>query len=284
MNHKPIIVLYHAECPDGFAAAWAAWKKFGDLADYLPLFHNNTSIIESLEGKQVYLLDITYEMRYMKELVAKNEVVVIDHHLMRKKEVETAQKYSFDTNKSGAGLAWEYFFPNQPLPYLVGLIQEEDLWKFKGDETKEILAAVKILPFPFGEFQKFSAVATDIENPDKRREYIKNGKIVLQAHEAIIADMLKRSNPVVFEGHSVMCVNSSVFVSEIGNRLAESSNPPFGIIWSARHGKIAVSLRSDGTFDVAKLAEKYGGGGHKAAAAFTLPLDSLLPWKYQKES
>lgn len=33
-------------------------------------------------------------------------------------------------------------------------------------------------------------------------------------------------------------------------------------------GRIKVSLRSKGDIDVAKIAEKYGGGGHKGAAAF----------------
>jgi hypothetical protein len=25
---KKTIILYHLDCPDGFGAAWAAWKKF----------------------------------------------------------------------------------------------------------------------------------------------------------------------------------------------------------------------------------------------------------------
>ncbi len=283
MHEKAIVVLYHAECPDGFAAAWVAWKKFGDMAEYLPMFHNNTSIVGSLSGRQVYMLDITYEMPVMKELIARNEVAVLDHHLMRKKEVEAAQKHLFSDNQSGAGLAWEYFFPEQPMPYLLGLIQEEDLWKFKTENIKEILAAINSLPFPYGDFVKFGQIVAEVEDVATRAKYIEEGTVVLRYKETLIADMLRRANPVTFEGHDVMCVNSSVYVSEIGNRLAAANNPPFGIIWSVRHGKIAVSLRSDGTFDIAKLAEKYGGGGHKAAAAFTLPLDSLLPWKYRNE-
>ena len=29
---KNIVVIYHADCRDGFGAAYAAWKKFGDRA------------------------------------------------------------------------------------------------------------------------------------------------------------------------------------------------------------------------------------------------------------
>ena len=32
-------VLYHAHCPDGFGAAWAAWKRLGETATYVPVRH-----------------------------------------------------------------------------------------------------------------------------------------------------------------------------------------------------------------------------------------------------
>jgi len=35
---KEIVIIYHADCPDGFGAAYAAWKKFGDKASYLPCY------------------------------------------------------------------------------------------------------------------------------------------------------------------------------------------------------------------------------------------------------
>ena len=42
---------------------------------------------------------------------------------------------------------------------------------------------------------------------------------------------------------------------------------------------ITVSLRSDGSVDVSKLAKKYGGGGHKAAAGFSFKVGRKAPWK-----
>src|SRR3990167_9491025 len=36
---KNIVVIYHGKCPDGFSAAWIAWKKFGDDAEYIPGRH-----------------------------------------------------------------------------------------------------------------------------------------------------------------------------------------------------------------------------------------------------
>ena len=34
-------VLYHANCPDGYAAAFACWQHFGDDAQYLHIWTLN---------------------------------------------------------------------------------------------------------------------------------------------------------------------------------------------------------------------------------------------------
>ena len=56
---KPVIVFYHERCSDGFGAAWAAWKKFGARAAYVPITHNE-GIPEDLRGKEIYFVDIVY--------------------------------------------------------------------------------------------------------------------------------------------------------------------------------------------------------------------------------
>lgn len=41
-------------------------------------------------------------------------------------------------------------------------------------------------------------------------------------------------------------------------------------------GERIYSLRSTGDFDVAEIAKKYGGGGHKNAAGFKVPNDEAV--------
>jgi nanoRNase/pAp phosphatase (c-di-AMP/oligoRNAs hydrolase) len=76
-------------------------------------------------------------------------------------------------------------------------------------------------------------------------------------------------------------VNSSVFASQMGNEVVDRGYD-IGVIW--RHIKddhIKVSLRSHkyGKVDVGKIAEKYGGGGHKSAASFVIHSEDELPWQ-----
>ena len=87
---------------------------------------------------------------------------------------------------------------------------------------------------------------------------------------------------VEFEGFNVYAINiSHMFGSDVGNELALRTNS-FGIVWSEDGEGIRTSLRSVRDFDVSEIAKKYGGGGHKNAAGFNLPLGIDKPWKIIK--
>ena len=54
----------------------------------------------------------------------------------------------------------------------------------------------------------------------------------------------------------------------IVNMLRDIANVKIAIMVLEQGEECKVSLRSDGDFDVSKISEKYGGGGHKGAAGF----------------
>ncbi len=70
-------------------------------------------------------------------------------------------------------------------------------------------------------------------------------------------------------------VNTPLHVSYVGKELY-TKYPPIAVMWSRRGNSIIVSLRSDGSVDVADIAEKYGGGGHPQAAAFRWEAEHIL--------
>ena len=55
-NKKEIVILYHGGCPDGFGGAYAAWKKFGDAAEYIPVQHDRV-VPEGLAGRKLFFID-----------------------------------------------------------------------------------------------------------------------------------------------------------------------------------------------------------------------------------
>jgi len=88
---------------------------------------------------------------------------------------------------------------------------------------------------------------------------------------------VRHGQPVITEGDLAwltvrgIAVNANaLFASELGNLLAEQSGT-FGLIWQlSGDGEIKASLRSKGDFDVAAIAARYGGGGHRNAAGFRM--------------
>src|SRR3989344_3558851 len=68
---KDIVVLYHSNCTDGFGGAWAAWKKFGDKAEYIGVIHQ-TPVPKGLKNKCIYSVDFTYPEPIVKKLIRKN--------------------------------------------------------------------------------------------------------------------------------------------------------------------------------------------------------------------
>jgi nanoRNase/pAp phosphatase (c-di-AMP/oligoRNAs hydrolase) len=61
-------------------------------------------------------------------------------------------------------------------------------------------------------------------------------------------------------------------ISEVVGELAEEEGVPFAVGWYVgASGNVVYSLRSKGSFNVAELAQKMGGGGHIKAAGFQSP-------------
>lgn len=77
-----------------------------------------------------------------------------------------------------------------------------------------------------------------------------------------------------YEGTSFGLVAVEQYHSEIGNMLAEA-HPELMFIAMIDVDNDKVSLRTIHQFDVSKIAIRYGGGGHSAAAGFNLTEDNI---------
>ncbi|MEK7481835.1 MAG: DHHA1 domain-containing protein [Patescibacteria group bacterium] len=273
---KNIIILYHKDCFDGFGGAWAAYKKFGKNADYFGVEHQ-TQPPKELKNKEIYLIDFCYQKKEMMEKLLKEnrKVVIIDHHISQKEAVKISSEYVYDLKHSGSVLAWKYFHPKKPIPKLLRHIEDIDLWKFKLAGTKELIMALDTRDFNFSVWDK---AAKDFENSKKRKKYFEIGKILMKYRQKLIDKLVSRADKAKIHDYFALAVNSPIFQSEIGNALVEKG-ASVGIIWSQRNGKKYFSLRSNGKVDVSKIAGKFNGGGHKAAAGFSIDIKKPLPWK-----
>ncbi len=279
---KEIVVIYHADCADGFGAAYAAWKKFGESASYIPS-KTQTPPVGGLRDKELYILDYSYSKDVLEQLVADNKkVVVIDHHGSAQAAVESFPDNIFDLDHSGAVLAWQYFHPNAPTPELLQQVEDHDLWRFVVPDNQEFNAALRQIP---RDFTTWEALIQDLSDEHYRDTFLKQGALLLQFENQLIERLLQFKERVRFEGHEVFAINASrIYRSVLGNKLAEENKrlgkTPLGIVYYRYDGAVHISLRSKDDVDVAAIAVKYGGGGHKHAASLRAASLAELPFEF----
>lgn len=273
---KKILVIYHKKCWDGFGGAWAAWKKLGNKAEYVGVKPGEAPDF-AVKGKDVYLIDTAFVAPVMKQLLKdNNKLVVLDHHFSNREVVKISTDRSYMMNHSGAVIAWKYFHPKKPVPVFLKYVEDADIWKWTMPNSKALSMLKEEMPF---DFKFWSKTVKEYENKKKLKQYALQGQQLVDYSNSLQDHALSNAQVVKFEGRKCLAVNSPLLHSDIGNKLTKLM-PPFAIVWSEKSDYRAVSLRSNGKFDVSKLAQKYGGGGHKAAAAFRLTLKEKLPWKF----
>jgi len=257
-------VIYHADCTDGFGAAYAAWKCLGNRAEYHACKHGVSP--PDVAGKKVAILDFSFDNATTKKMIEIAEgLIVIDHHKSAMVELHDISNTHFDMTHSGARLAWDFFHPGKEPPKFINYIEDRDLWKWELEYSKEFSAAFDMVPFEFEEFEKF-------EDDSVFDDACKRGSYILAYSKTVVKKVCEQAQKRKFEGMDVLVVNSSHWMSEIGARLAPDCDFAMSWYWDHEACHTKVSLRAfHEMVDVSEIAKKFGGGGHKKAAGFQLP-------------
>lgn len=258
------LVIYHGSCTDGFGAAYSAWKLLGDRAEYHAAKHGEPP--PDVAGKNVVVLDFSYDNATTKRLMQEAKgLLILDHHKSAMVELHDVSCTHFDMNHSGAMLAWKFFHPGKEAPRMIKFIEDRDLWRWEIPYSKEFSAAFDMVRFDFEEFDKYLDDSA-VDNAQERGAYI------LAYSKTVISKIAKNASPRKMGGKDILVVNSPHWMSEIGAALSPKCD--FALIWYRDHdGKqTRISLRSHhDDSDVSEIAKKYGGGGHRKAAGFSLP-------------
>lgn len=274
---KDTTVIYHADCPDGFGAAYAAWLVLRDRADYHPCKHGEAP--PPVSGKDVYILDFSFDPEVMERLrVEARSVTLLDHHRTAHDKLRCLQcgpgfRLLFDMDRSGARLAWDHFHPGEAVPHLISRIEDRDLWRWRFDDTRPFLAALDALPMDFGAWAQFHAAT---EDGAQRLQMVARGQAVVEHFDRQVRELADGAFEISFMGHRICAVNAPAeFTSDVGNLLAQRSGT-FGLVFRVDGpNTVKVGLRALRTFDASALAVAFGGGGHPQACAFKLKISEL---------
>jgi len=263
------LVIYHSGCADGFTAAWVFKKclppdeKPEFFAAHYPPDGQPTELPDCTD-RVVYMVDFcTSREQLLKIKAAARAFQVIDHHKSARDACAGLDFCIFNMEQSGAGLAWRYFRGLAGLPWLVAYVEDRDLWRFALPNSRAVNAYIATHEQTFEVWDEIQRHGAKLA--------ASRGKAVLQYIDRYVANLTGQAIRQPFAGYLDIPVVNAPFpaISEVVGKLAESAL--FAVGWSqGADGKYHYSLRSRGDFDVSAVAQKFGGGGHAAAAGFAV--------------
>ena len=280
------LVIYHGNCADGFRDARCFWRKYGTTADYVAGVYSQKP--PDVIGRDVFLVDFSYKRVVVEQMLeVANSVCLIDHHktaiedLRPLKEQEVATNgnglgdrfgWFCDLNRSGATLAWDYLFPGEARPLLLGHVEDRDLWRFKLPGTREIQAYVFSHEYSFELWDKLMSA-----NQVELLKMTAAGAAIERKHHKDVAELVSVcKRRMVIGGYEVPVANLPYTLASDAAHLMAQNEFFAACYWDTAEGR-TFGLRAAATgIDVSEIAKQYGGGGHAAAAGFTVPRNHQL--------
>lgn len=286
------LVIYHANCWDGFCAAWVARMALGEI-EAVPAYYGAKP--PDVAGREVYVLDFSYSFETMADMAsASYRFVVLDHHKTAERAIadleamfithNMAGRAKYGVDKSGGRMAWEFFahiggWEGMASPWLVDYTEDRDLWRHALPESENINAALRSHPLDFALWDEF------YDNVGQREMFKREGAAIRRAERQIVDAHVRNARierfsllvggPIAADDLRVPVVNATTLFSEIAGELAKGHQ--FAACYFDRQdGKRQWSLRSapDGA-DVGEIAKAHGGGGHRHAAGFEQSLSDV---------
>lgn len=260
------LCIYHGNCADGFGAATAVKMALGDDVELLAGHYQNEP--PEVSGRDVIMVDFSYKRDVLISMAKQaKSILILDHHKSAEADLvdlpENVTAY-FNMDKSGAVLAWEYFHEGKKIPKLLLHIQDRDLWKFEIEGTREVQACLFSYPY---EIDLWVDLLTNVDVSKMRAD----GKAIERKHFKDIDELIKSAGyRTIIAGYDVPVLNAPYFFSSDAGHIMGKNEPFAACYWETEKGR-TYSLRSDDNgIDVSEIASKFGGGGHKHAAGFSV--------------
>lgn len=229
------------------------------------------------QAERVVVVDFSLPEETMRRLAEGRELIWIDHHqssLETLGPVAEAEGWPGVRDRSEAAcvLTWRFFFPDRPVPRAVVLIGDRDIWRWAEAETG---------PFNEGLYrEEDTSPANDAlwgplldDDPQAVARLVERGRVLLEARlQDIRREVERRGFVVEFEGLRTLAINHrgsgdmGAYIRSLGYTLA------YCYVDGVQDGELRtfVTLYS-AEVDVARLAQRFGGGGHPGAAGFSFP-------------
>lgn len=248
------IVFYHDACitHDGWVSALLAKLRWPD-AELVPVQYGDAPWWrdpEAMEphdvlGRDVLVVDFSFKRGDTLELrdLARS-VHVFDHHRTAAAELAGLDCCVFDMNRSGAGLALDYFFPGARRNQLAGLdrcvsgvgsrnlesgldwpwplsravvdlallIEDYDLWRFSDPRTRAVGIFLETIPH---DVERWHSVLWSMSLDDMAKQ----GESLLAYRGILVGSLARNAYEVEWPEGKILAVNSAIFKNEIADAI-----------------------------------------------------------------
>lgn len=300
MTWKPDVCIHHFPCDDGFASAWVVRRKWPDTI-FAPTNYGQPFPNVDIVGKNVLIADFSYKATELEKLAATvKSIVILDHHKTAQAEltrwdggrnaasvvprldgldIAVAQACTetgfpivatFDMERSGASLTWDFCFPGEPRPGFIAMIEDRDLWRMKLPNTRAFSLYLRSFDY---DFAVWDGVAARMQVAP--HSVLDEAKAIERFYDRKIAEMMPTATlKAIGKWKDVPVAHAPyAFASDLAHELLQAyPQAPFAAVVVDSYGARTYSLRStDERQDVSEVAKQFGGGGHRNAAGFRVP-------------
>lgn len=272
---------YHSIDSDGHASGAVVKKAIPDI-ELRPFDYGEFEALLHTAGDQVYFVDAIpqpYKIAQLYEIIGSG-LFIIDHHkssiespiLQQLKEMVPSNIVLSDKH-AACRLCWEYFFPTQPVPFAISQISLYDSWNMDS-EWEEV-----VLPYQMGlRLQDTDPIRTDImlghiEGKSSSSDIIAKGITVLDYQKQQNKNNMDvNSFEIRWEEYNLLCINSTQANSQLFAAKYDPKRHDFMCRFCLNSNlQVNVSIyTTKEDKDASEIAKRFGGGGHKKAAGFTI--------------
>jgi oligoribonuclease NrnB/cAMP/cGMP phosphodiesterase (DHH superfamily) len=267
-------------CPDGIASAIILSYVF-PRTSFVFLNQSSKDYLDLPAVPGMLFCDICPPKHRVQEFVNVG-AYVLDHHSHSESIVKEFKERGvfasevLEPGVSGAVLAYreiyELYFGKDKKEKFARLAGVRDCWINNSPEWVEACQQACMLEFFGFEYFQKPFIRFPSDSDVKIGEFLYNKKIEKAKETA--------EKQTIFNDEIAIVTATGTEVDDVSKVIFET-HPEVSIVAGFQHVidqgnlKIIISLRSCGEVDVGMIAKKYSGGGHKHAAGFSLPTDSI---------
>lgn len=267
------LIVYHADCADGFGAAWALHQKYGDQVDYVPMHYGAGVDLDMFRDRRVLMVDVSVSREDFQEIQSvATSFLLVDHHKTALENLTGLPGCIMDMDRSGAGLAWDLAHPGKPRPPLIDLVETRDLWKWDRDPEAKLL--VRVLDTQGYTFHAWGEFNHRLETPGLKAQVMIEARAMDRLYQSQVSALAQDAQPIMLDGRCghIACV-PHIFASDVGARINQENPGDFALTWCATSdgSKARLSFRSaHDAAPIIDLARQFGGGGHPHASGASM--------------